>query len=171
MEEPDWDGIRELEKKLDEVLGDVGVNEEEPSEGEEDEADVEGKADRMKTERIKAPRAERALKQLIDPRLPTEKEVEEHNRTHLPYRNWCPRCVRARGRDLDHRKSVDEPKGLPEFSFDYCFPGDELGYKMTILVGRERTTGMCMAVTIPGKGSVGKYAADKAMEFFRECGF
>ena len=24
---------------------------------------------------------------------PTEKEVEEHYLTHLPFRNWCPVCV------------------------------------------------------------------------------
>ena len=37
-------------------------------------------------ERIKATR-ERIVKKLIDPRRPTEHEVEEHKLTHLPYRN------------------------------------------------------------------------------------
>ena len=46
-----------------------------------------------------------------DPRLPTEKEVEEHNLTHVPYRNWCPHCVRGLGKDLDHRKSLDASQG------------------------------------------------------------
>ena len=171
MEEPGWDGILDLERRLDEAPGDVDLEEGESSEEDEDEAGKESKADKTVGERIKAPKEERTLKKLADPRLPTQKEVEEHNRTHLPYRNWCPHCVRALGHDLDHRKSVEEERGLPEFSFDYCFPGDELGYKLTILVGRERTTGMCMGCTIPGKGSVGKYAADKAMEFFQECGY
>ena len=59
---------------------------------------------------------------------------------------------------------------LPEYSFDYCFPGNELGYKLTVLVGRERVTGMCMATVLPFKGSTGKFAADKVMEFIAECG-
>ena len=43
------------------------------------------------------------VKRLIDPRLPTEEEVAQHELTHLPYRNWCPACVKAKGKDLDHR--------------------------------------------------------------------
>ena len=46
----------------------------------------------------------RKLRSIGDPRLPSPREVEEHNLTHLPYRNWCPQCVRGRGQDLDHRK-------------------------------------------------------------------
>ncbi len=53
-----------------------------------------------------------------DPRRLKEHEVEEHNLTHTPYRNWCPICVRAKGRDLDHRKSIEEEGGLAEFSLE-----------------------------------------------------
>ena len=69
------------------------------------------------------------------------------NLTHLPFQNWCPHCVRAKGKDMDHRKVGDKQRGLAEFAFDYCFPGNELGYKLTVLVGRERTTGMSTATT------------------------
>ena len=44
-------------------------------------------------ERFGAIRDERRVKELVDPRKPTAKEVEEHERTHLPYRNWCGVCV------------------------------------------------------------------------------
>ena len=79
-----------------------------------------------------------AVKRLVDPRKPTKDEVDYHELFHLPYRNWCPLCVRAKGKELDHRKSLDEPRGLSEYSFDYAFPGDEFGYKLTILSGREK---------------------------------
>ena len=46
------------------------------------EAGIEG--DRIKAEK------ERQIRKLVDPRKPTREEVEDHNRTHLPYRNWCP---------------------------------------------------------------------------------
>ena len=43
------------------------------------------------------------VRAMVDPRLPTEEEVANHELTHLPYRNWCPACVKAKGKDLDHR--------------------------------------------------------------------
>ncbi len=50
--------------------------------------------------------------------VPTEKEVENHNRTHMPYRNWCPHCIRVKGRDLDHRRAGGGERNIPEYSFD-----------------------------------------------------
>ena len=82
MEEPGWDGILDLERRLDEAPGEVDLEEGESSEEDEDEAGKESKADKTVGERIKAPKEERTLKKLADPRLPTQKEVEEHNRTH-----------------------------------------------------------------------------------------
>jgi hypothetical protein len=110
------------------------------------------------------------VRRLADPRKPSVQEVEDHFRTHVPYRNWCPHCVRGSGKDLDHRKCVTEERGLSEFSFDYCFPGDEFGFKLTVLVGRERTTGMSMGMAAPMKGSSGRFVVDKVMEFLDECG-
>ena len=55
-------------------------------------------------ERLRAAKDERVVKEMGDPRRPTQKEVEDHERTHLPYRNWCSVCVRAKGKDADHRK-------------------------------------------------------------------
>ena len=147
------------------------IDEDEDEEESEKEEEMEGEIRSEEVgERIRASREERVVKKLIDPRRPTEREVEEHNLTHLPYRNWGPVCVRAKGKDSDHRKGIDEERGLAEFSFDYCFPGDDLDHRITILVGRERVTGMTMASTIPSKGSKGKFAADKVIEYFWDCG-
>ena len=110
------------------------------------------------------------MRNIGDPRLPTQKEVDEHNVTHVPYRNWCPHCIRGRGRDLDHRRSVDAERRMLEFSFDYCFMGDSGDERITILVGRERSTGMSMATVVPAKGGTGQFAALKVLEFIRLCG-
>ena len=112
----------------------------------------------------------RKLRGMGDPRKPTQKEVEEHRLTHLPYRNWCTICVKAKGKDLDHRKVVTEERGVSEYAFDYCFPGDEFGYKLTILAGRERLTGLNFATAVPTKGSSGRFAVDKALDFIEEAG-
>ena len=112
------------------------------------------------------------MRNIGDPRLSSRKEVEEHYLTHVPYRNWCPHCVGGRGKDLDHRKAVEEDRRIREFSFDYCFPGDEKGARITVLVGRERVTGMTMASVVPVKGTSGQFAAMKVLDFIKEwrCG-
>ena len=110
------------------------------------------------------------IKKLLDPRKPSEQEVEDHELYHVPYRNWCAVCVRSKGKDLDHRKSMEEERGASEYSFDYCFPGDEFGYKLTVLVGKEKITGSVFASAVPTKGSSGMFIVDKAVEFVEETG-
>ena len=36
----------------------------------------------------------------------------------------------------DHRKAVEEDRGVSEYAFDHCFPGDKLGFKLVVLVGQ-----------------------------------
>ena len=111
------------------------------------------------------------LRKLVDPKLPTQDKVDEHYlRGHVPYRNWCPVCIQARGKDMDHQKDSGKERKLPECAWDYCFPGDELGFKWTVLVGRERSCKSWMATAIPNKGSTGKFGVDKCLEFFEENG-
>ena len=78
--------------------------------------------------------------------------------------------MKAKGKDMDHRKSTNEDRGLSEYSLDYCFPGDELGCKLTVLVGRERVTGTYAATTVPMKGSMGQFVNDKVMDMIDEVG-
>ena len=59
---------------------------------------------------------------------------------------------------------------MHELSLDYCFMGDEGGDRVTVLVGRERTTGMTMATVVPVKGTSGQFAVLQVMNFIRECG-
>ena len=37
--------------------------------------------------------------------LPSESEVEQHELTHLPFRNWCRHCVRAKGKESPHHEA------------------------------------------------------------------
>ena len=32
----------------------------------------------------------------------TDKEIEEHRLTHLPFRDWCKECVQGRGMQAPH---------------------------------------------------------------------
>ena len=78
------------------------------------------------------------MKRLVDARLPSEEEVREHQLTRLPFRNWCPHCIRGRGKETNHGRQDRSESGLDEFHMDYCFPGDGFGFKLTILVVVEK---------------------------------
>ena len=45
------------------------------------------------------------------PNEPTEAERLAHNRTHIPFADWCESCVRGRGRDDPHRARQDHVEG------------------------------------------------------------
>ena len=56
-------------------------------------------------------------RKLQDPKLPSKKEVEDHNLSgHMPYRSWCTFCVMGRGKAAPHYKQTRED-GLPELSW------------------------------------------------------
>ena len=40
--------------------------------------------------------------------LPCHSEVEQHNITHLPFRDWCPYCVQGKAASYPHRKRKDK---------------------------------------------------------------
>ena len=177
-EEEEWEVDEDEDEDLECRVCGVGDGEEEEARDDsEDEGVSPFKAERRagddwedEVRRVKAIKDERAAKEVVDPRRPSEREVKEHNLHHLPYRNWCKICVQAKGKDNDHRKSTQEERGLSEYSFDYCFPGDELGCKLTVLVGRERVTGMYSGTAVPMKGSMGQFVIDKVMDTIDEVG-
>ena len=85
-------------------------------------------------EYIRAESEPDVVKKIADPRLPSESEVQKHLlRGHIPYRDWCPICVKAMGKSMPHRRSERE-RNVPEYGFDYCFPGDEMGFKWLSLI-------------------------------------
>ena len=54
---------------------------------------------------------------------PTQREREEHEATHVPFRDWCVRCMVRRGRSHHHvakQKSEDQSRG-PVIAMDYFF--------------------------------------------------
>ena len=54
---------------------------------------------------------------------PTQREKEEHEATHMPFRDWCAHCMMGRGRTHHHiakQKSEDESR-RPNIAMDYFF--------------------------------------------------
>ena len=94
----------------------------------------------------------------------------EHNKTHLPYRNWCKSCVRGRGLQLPHN-AQDGGDGLPELHMDVCFMGDEdrPGKTIPVLVAKVKESRMKMSAVVLAKSS-GRYISRRVLEFPRETG-
>ena len=75
---------------------------------------------------------------------PTQREREEHEATHIPYREWCECCVRARGRRRAHRSQElsdeDREKRRPVIAMDYFFMKDATGSnnrQISLIAARE----------------------------------
>ena len=92
------------------IMGSYAVRPVNATEGElgEFESDVDGDGEA----------GDRKTKRLQDPQMPLD--VEEHELTHLPFRNWCRHCVRGRGKEFPHRR-VGDDAGMPELHADMCF--------------------------------------------------
>ena len=56
------------------------------------------------------------------PLAPTKEMVEEHNRTHAEYRDWCPHCQAGKSTGLHHRRGdLEEEKVGVTISVDFAF--------------------------------------------------
>ena len=88
-------------------------------------------------------------RKLLDPKMPSRQEVEEHCLTHLPYRNWCSCCVQGKGKSAQHFKRRSSTDGLAEVHFDYCFMSTEGHPLATVLVAKERGTKMGLSTMVP----------------------
>ena len=59
------------------------------------------------------------------PYTPTDTEIQNHNLTHLPYRNWCPICVKSKGKATPHKLAESHQEaGVPVVSIDYAYLRD-----------------------------------------------
>ena len=52
---------------------------------------------------------------------PSKEEVRIHNLTHLPYRSWCPHCVRGKARRHRKRRMRRLKSKVPVISLDYMW--------------------------------------------------
>ena len=135
-------GVFSAEKRL------VGSEGEEEAKDEEDDQCV-----RCGEESVIIPKTARR------PRVPTQKEREEHNATHLPYQSWCEHCVAGRGVSSPHKStkdgSEDEEAGTT-IGMDYCFATTEEKDKDiggTLVMYDEDSTSL-WAIQVEHKGAV-----------------
>ncbi|OLQ00764.1 hypothetical protein AK812_SmicGene16545 [Symbiodinium microadriaticum] len=111
-----------------------------------------------------AARAPRGLRVPIEP---TASERRQHELTHLPYRDWCQFCVKAKGRHAASKKQLDRQ---PVIQVDYCFHSTDPKLSLRkLLTAVDIVTGLGMTIVIPSKGN-DDYAAAELKKFIYECG-
>ncbi len=111
-----------------------------------------------------AARAPRGLRVPIEP---TASERRQHELTHLPYRDWCQHCVKAKGRRAASKKQLDRQ---PVIQVDYCFHSTDPKLSLRkLLTAVDIVTGLGMTIVIPSKGN-DDYAAAELKKFIYECG-
>ena len=101
------------------------------------------------------------------PYMPTPQEVQEHNLTHLPYRNWCPICVRGKGRTTNHPPQRSKQ---PVVQVDLAYIKAHNEKPTPVLTAVNVQTGLCMAAMIPDKQQLFDYATTCLQTFLLECG-
>ncbi|CAK0851674.1 unnamed protein product [Prorocentrum cordatum] len=86
---------------------------------------------------------------------PTPKEVEEHEASqHLPFRSWCPDCVKGRGAATAHADLAAELEHeTPTISTDYFFLGGSDQQALACLAKVDHKTRLKTARVVPQKGS------------------
>ena len=109
-----------------------------------------------------APRAAKS------PHTPSQREIDDHNLTHCPYRAWCEACVRGQAKDDCHMTitGIDAESSVTRVCIDYCFLTEKVkaqenehveevkaSISMTILVMIETMCRSIWAYAVESKGS------------------
>jgi len=141
--------------------------------GEEDEAACDPGASSSKDgnpvgdEVSMEPQEDAPVKIARDPGDPTLKEREDHNATHVPYRSWCPVCVKAKGKEEAHRNLKGSEKSCKAtISFDYKSFGQEADEddKATAIVYKDDKTKMTFGHVCECKGASDEWTMGKVIE-------
>ncbi len=125
---------------------------------------------------------------LTSPIKPLAKDVDAHNCTHLPYRNWCKPCVEAKLKEAAHyrtEKDEEDKSGLPIVSMDYAALNEEYdaeGNRITgesdekdekrikMIIGKDEVTSNVFAHFVLCKGVHDEWVNRKIVRDLEEIG-
>ena len=144
------------------IIGNVGEGEAGP---EEDMINIgdEGEGEEGEMEEERKIKGKKIINQ------PTKEEYDDHMRTHIAFRKWCPFCVKGKRKNDPHRSSKDkEEQEVPTMSWDYEEQRGKKGVDGTLvdkgedgrnktLLGIDRENKWLSAIVVEKKG-VNPYA-------------
>ena len=97
-------------------------------------------------------------KGLPAPREPTLTECKYYELTHLPFRSWCPNCIRAKSKQ-NHCRTLKTK--LPVIQLDYAFLGDNNDDpQVTLVTTIDLLSGLGLSRIVPNKGRLVYAQAD-----------
>ena len=89
-----------------------------------------------------------------DPGAPSQSEIDKHAVLHIPFRNWCPWCVRGKCREAKCLPTKTQPGAIPCISSDYMFMGDKQVPGTTpIITRKDNVSKTPFADIVPEKGA------------------
>ena len=157
----------ETEEAIEESDDDEGMQDDNDDDESDDEENVEG--DIVESEEVQAAPIVIAK----SPMCPSREERDQHYPVHLPYRNWCPACVQARGREDDHKKDKKRSEEtVPTIVMDYkSFGQDDDDKNLTALILRDKKTTTTKGHICDCKGMEDKWIVKKILEDIDEMGY
>ena len=108
--------------------------------------------------------------------VPSQREIDEHMLTHIPFRSWCKFCVMGKSVASPHRKIDKSEESIPTVSVDYAFLNDkqevvkEENAGMPILAIKDRKSGMIQSRVVPSKGN-DKFAIKRLVKDIELLGY
>ena len=111
------------------------------------------------------------VKVAANPRMPTQREIDEHCVTHLPHRSWCDVCIKARGRE-DAHSSRKEKGAKPIIAMDYKEFGEDADSedKIKTIIVKDEDSGCLAAHVVEQKGSADQWAVQRVLDDIRMFG-
>ena len=115
----------------------------------------------------------RSARPATTPKTPTPEEYRIHRLTHLPYRSWCPHCVKAKKRNPSHRRIGKEGKrNIPVISMDYMFVNNKgEDHANPTLVIKDHWRGGVWAFMVIRKGSQTTYISQRVAKIISSLGY
>ena len=130
-------------------------------------------------------------KGVTQPRKPSQAEIDEHELTHIPCRNWCIHCVKGRGVCDAHRtkgsgeKENGDEDAMITWSLDYAFltqDDDLVGRKVmetmepekvkaTVLVCHDSKSGGINAHVVKSKGVGDTWISGRIINDLEDFGY
>jgi hypothetical protein len=74
------------------------------------------------------------MRKAPSPYLPSAAEIEEHRKTHIPYRSWCTHCILGRALGEKRGTHAGREHTIPRIGIDYFFLSAEGVHKRPGLV-------------------------------------
>ena len=101
---------------------------------------------------------------------PSAKEREDHEVTHLPFREWCETCVAARAKAEAHTEREISEK-CQDVHVDYCFLRNKKGEDYVSVVAlKDKRSKLLASHVVPNKGASSEWVVQQCLRDLEKMG-